>query len=525
MQQQSDAFAEGWEAARNRVTTALQSIYDKLLDSDGFIDVLNTFEKLINLTDKLIDGLGGLGGVLGTLGTLFTRVFEKQLTQALSTAGYNIQMMTKGGRAIYEQERSTFLDNAAITMATSGKDGKADLTMHEQEIKALRNNLALRDQLAQKANNLNDIEKQTLNSLIEQHEKIVQSIAAKQEAVATAKNNAEDAGQTYFNNVKKYQYNNAFAGISNYTSSDADINTIASAQKHNIDTAKELLQIRQDIEKIDLDDSNPSLEEDKKRLRELIEQYNKLSVVQTSVKKKGKTKVTVGTKSYYSYQSSGANDKENLANFRQEVTGALGRPDLIGSSKHLSSVSSYKDLTAAYDAYLQQKNTANDLTKEEAAEMERIKQLIDQAGQSQMKFSSLIVKTGQAFTSIYAIANSIKGIMNVINDDSASLGDKLLSISGSVGMLLPQVMMLIASLTALASQEAKNAFASGLFTAAQIIEGGTIDLNSAATGRNTVEKVENTAATEADGAAHSKSALQIKAFTNAITHNIGKLVK
>jgi hypothetical protein len=80
LNQQADIYAESWEAARDRVQTAAEDIYQDLLDEDFFITALNGFEKLLNAVDGLVDGLGGMPGVLITLGSIVTNVFGNEIS-------------------------------------------------------------------------------------------------------------------------------------------------------------------------------------------------------------------------------------------------------------------------------------------------------------------------------------------------------------------------------------------------------------------------------------------------------------
>jgi hypothetical protein len=77
LKEQSDIYAESWEAARDRVRAAAEGIYQDLLDDEAFIKILNTVEKLISGIDKFIESLGGLKTLLPVLTTLLLRLFDK----------------------------------------------------------------------------------------------------------------------------------------------------------------------------------------------------------------------------------------------------------------------------------------------------------------------------------------------------------------------------------------------------------------------------------------------------------------
>jgi type VI protein secretion system component VasK len=80
LNEQAEIYAESWEATRDRVQASLETIYEKLLDDEFFIKLLNGLEKTITGVDKLIDSMGGLKGILSVVGVMVTKIFEKQLS-------------------------------------------------------------------------------------------------------------------------------------------------------------------------------------------------------------------------------------------------------------------------------------------------------------------------------------------------------------------------------------------------------------------------------------------------------------
>ena len=79
LQEQSDIYAESWEAARDRVKAAAESIYDSLLNDEFFIDLTNGFAKVLDSVETLSKTLGGLPGILTIVGVAFNKIFSKQL--------------------------------------------------------------------------------------------------------------------------------------------------------------------------------------------------------------------------------------------------------------------------------------------------------------------------------------------------------------------------------------------------------------------------------------------------------------
>ena len=98
LDQQADIYAESWEAASDRVRASAEAIYSALLDDDFFIDLSNLFADVLDVVNNTIDSLGGLKGVLLTIGTIVTQVFKKQIAESLGNLAYNIKMSTDAGR-------------------------------------------------------------------------------------------------------------------------------------------------------------------------------------------------------------------------------------------------------------------------------------------------------------------------------------------------------------------------------------------------------------------------------------------
>lgn len=83
LEEQAEIYAESWEAAQQRVTTALQTIYQELLNDKFFIGVTDMVGGAIELFSKLIDTVGGLPGVLAISGIALTKLFKDEIPKSL----------------------------------------------------------------------------------------------------------------------------------------------------------------------------------------------------------------------------------------------------------------------------------------------------------------------------------------------------------------------------------------------------------------------------------------------------------
>lgn len=145
LQEQADIYAESWEAARDRVTAALESIFNKLLKDEFFIDILNNIEKIITGIDKFIDSIGGLQGVLTGLGAIATKVFSSQISSGLSNLAYNLNF-----KQAQEDDKSMRKQAASLTasMYASSNSPLADSykAIGELQEKIIENSNQLSDE-------------------------------------------------------------------------------------------------------------------------------------------------------------------------------------------------------------------------------------------------------------------------------------------------------------------------------------------------------------------------------------------
>lgn len=121
LDRQAKIYAESWEAARDRVTAAAEEIYSQLLNDNAFIDILNGFEKFLNLISNIIDGLGGLKGVLLLIGSIFMQQYAKEMPVFLSKMISQIQILTG---AAEKQRQAMLNNNNEILMSMNGGDSK-----------------------------------------------------------------------------------------------------------------------------------------------------------------------------------------------------------------------------------------------------------------------------------------------------------------------------------------------------------------------------------------------------------------
>lgn len=97
LQTQAERYAEGWEAARKRVRSATEGIYDALIDDQAIIKVTNVFAGFLDVINGLVAGFGGLKGIIPIVGALLMNSFAKNMPQFLGDIANNFRVLTGRG--------------------------------------------------------------------------------------------------------------------------------------------------------------------------------------------------------------------------------------------------------------------------------------------------------------------------------------------------------------------------------------------------------------------------------------------
>ena len=107
--EQQEIWAEGWEAASNKVKASLETIYQQLLDDDAFIDILNFVSDLTDSVGGLVRGLGGLKGILPLISALLLKTFSSEISEGINSMAFTLRSATKSGRVENEALKASMI--------------------------------------------------------------------------------------------------------------------------------------------------------------------------------------------------------------------------------------------------------------------------------------------------------------------------------------------------------------------------------------------------------------------------------
>lgn len=176
LQEQADIYAESWEAASERVGTAAEEIYSKLLNDEFFIDILNGFEKFLGGVSDVVDGLGGMKGMLLAISTIIMRRYAKEIPGVLSNIGANLGLIT--GKAREESQKIQKQNASLLTQMVNEKGINRTATERAKTLEVVN---SINMELAAKWDQLTEKERQFYQQKID----LVQAIG--EEIQETAK--------------------------------------------------------------------------------------------------------------------------------------------------------------------------------------------------------------------------------------------------------------------------------------------------------------------------------------------------
>lgn len=167
LQKQQEIYAEGWQAASNRVRSSMEGIFDSVIDDKGIIKMTNAFAGALDIVNGLSNGLGGLDGILGSVGGLMLSRYGKELPRVLDDLKYNIAYAFNP-KQINDQQDQLFKDSinsinyfrqeAGLTQTENGwvsKDGKnialaTEFNNLEEQVKRRQEYLRVEKTLSQR---------------------------------------------------------------------------------------------------------------------------------------------------------------------------------------------------------------------------------------------------------------------------------------------------------------------------------------------------------------------------------------
>lgn len=484
LEEQANIYASSWEAARDRTKAAAEDIYDSLINPDFFINLDNSITPVLGGIADVIDAMGGMKGLILATGRTFTAVYHDQIAKGLQDIAYNFTVMIGKADGAQRKIKEDF-GRAALHMAADSSRS-TDAEIAEKTIQA---------QDIEMQNFLNSQAKQMTEEQVKQlsgYKDIITAIremALEYEKVAQAHKEETQrlseeiiAQEGIARHSKEYKktlesVKKELKGIKipdlDFKKNDRSIQSMIKAYSKLNSSASGLSRLRAQIRALsdeDLKNTN-ILETLKARYKELTGIDLGDSTLQKSQAEIQKTIDIINQtleKLYATLEHNGipVDDIERLR------VAAQGAGEAEQNAAHATEVSAnaYADwILKNYNATIQQKNWTD--------------QVVDSANQL-MQLGMMI--------------QAIQNLGSIWNDDDLTTGEKVIQTLTNIGMIIPQAISLISSITKArvsynavvlegTKAETKEAVAALNVGRSKVKE--TVEVK-----RNTVAVVENTAA-------------------------------
>lgn len=169
LNEQADIYAEGWEAARDRVQAAAEGIYDALINEDVFIKLDNIFTGLLNGVSGVVKGMGGMVPILGTIGGIITQKFAKEMPVALNNMKQNLMVLSgqANKEALQTQKTNTLMAQDMVS--------RADDSYEASQFETIRRISSMKEKLIENQHRMNSAQIEEYQALI-QNEQAIRNI-------------------------------------------------------------------------------------------------------------------------------------------------------------------------------------------------------------------------------------------------------------------------------------------------------------------------------------------------------------
>ena len=518
LDKQAEIYAESWEAARKRVKSAAEAIYNDLIDDDFFIDLNNGFAKTLQLLDQFIDGIGGLRSVLPLVSNLMIRVFGKEMSNGINELVYRIQQ----SKGIINEQVSATQKEAIVQLGKFAENGDSKST--QLNIQFLKRRAELQKEVLDNAELLGEESAAQLKTSIEELAIREKETVALQKQVELSQQAANDAEDDMFSSVIL----------------DQDLNKNQEAQ-----LSKHLSSFKEQVEwAVKLDSKVKALNESFLNGDKKLEQYRaSLEKIQNRVNSRegfgedSSTSRILGAtmdKRHNTIDSTRVAAKLLTQNFKNRAM-----TDIRKSVGQISEENGYNWSTRAIEKYIEalQKAIAEEKSLDQAIENatkaanecdEQIKKSINDAKTYLGTTGETFVKVAQGLSGLATGISSIVGMGETLLNDQLSSWEKFTSILMAAPIAFQQLQSGMTTLITLSNSltttikagtaaESSNLIVKGLVNLATKMLGTETMVAAGAKGLETIATEANTVADTSNAAAKIKLWIATKLLTGGIT--------
>ena len=460
LNKQAEIYAESWEAANDRVRASAEKVYAAILDDDFFIDLTNGFGIVIDKIGVTIESLGGVKGTLLTIGTIVTKVFSKQIGQSINDAIFSLRNLTKSGRnswlELKKQANQALIDQYRDQ---GGEQGSYKADIYTALGRNQLDYIALAEDMSQ--------EEQAINQLLmDRNRQQAEIVQGKVEELRVAKQQREiekESLDTYFDNVEiSYKTRGKKNKTRKLTDSEKDNakakkNSYINASK-NIQDLEKTEDILERMLKEPFDKANLTVQQTKNELDEFFQRMAKVNDFKVDSDFE-KLDEWIGDSSISAKELITQLNNFDEAGFQKafQILENKKNPLRGAQNKAFDDFSTYikaLHIPSEQATEILQKlqiaiKEAGYASAEASQELYTLNYEVDnqRKGMSKTKeatidFGDAMVNAGNFVMGAASAVTSLVGMFDVLQDETASTGDKIIALVSMIGTLVPTVQSL-----------------------------------------------------------------------------------
>lgn len=470
LEEQAKIYAESWEASQRRVQVALESIYSSLIDEEFFIKFNDTIVGLLGFVEDLIQGLGGVKGVVTTLGSVFLTVFGSQIESSLKNLTNNIVMATKSGQnqIIELQKKAQTLLEASASKNKNSAVSNAYKSEAQAQLLLLNNSKKLSDEERAIADILMQQHRARVDGAVAAGEELAQTeklVQRNQEIVAARLQLASSALQK--DNVGVQDIEKRIEKIKVLQQSYSGLNAVANQVSDVLgagitDDAQRLSELNNVIQSLEGSTQNWSI--GAKKAFETFKQAIASSGGDLSKVQQAFHKLELAT------EGLGNGYQKAVNSVRGYLTSLAQAENLTDAERQAveSLVQGFDKLVQANAKLIIVQEKSSNAAKDSKQSYEALESYLKKVGTTAVTTQAKIVTFANTLTTAVMIINTAKGAVETLSDKTKPLGERILTVVSTIGMMIPMILSVTQGLHAWGAASilsGKNAVASAVATA------------------------------------------------------------
>lgn len=256
LQAQQDIYDQSWAAAKKRLKSTTEEVYNNLIDEQFMIKLTDLETSFTKSFGALLSGLGGVKAILPAIGSLLMGTFGDNFSRMLEHSIEKVKMLNN---TYAESIRNKNLTAIQGTMEQSvdlefGKSSSLDVMKS-----AYKDLIALQTEYTSVSSKLNPIQKAQCDLLLEQQQRLTELIDQKAKEVDQNKADAENAqakfmgkmelGSRNLGDSQAEQLRNLLSTneISDYAEHQAKIDLLTEQMRNNVSVQNSFPEINNQI--------------------------------------------------------------------------------------------------------------------------------------------------------------------------------------------------------------------------------------------------------------------------------------